>query len=67
MSWSEGPRTPEALSEREDALAAMIECKDAALTLRDAEIAELKARIAELEAETPKAVEVHVVDARKRP
>ena len=66
MSWSEGPRTPEALSEREDALAAMIECKDAALTLRDAEIAELKVRIAELEA-TPQPVEVRVVDARKRP
>ena len=64
--WSEGPRTPVALSEREDALAAMIECKDAALTLRDAEIAELKARIAELEA-TPQPVEVRVVDARKRP
>ena len=39
MSWSEGPRTPKALSEREDALAAMIECKDAALTLCDAVIA----------------------------
>ena len=65
--WSEGEPTRAALSEREDALVAMIECKDAALTQRNAEIAELKARIAELEAETPKAVEVHVVDARKRP
>jgi hypothetical protein len=37
--WSEGPRTPEALSEREDALAAMIECKDAALAQRDELIA----------------------------
>ena len=49
MSWSEGPRTPAALSEREDALLAMIQCKTDALTLRDAEIAELKARIAVLE------------------
>ena len=66
MSWSEGPRTPAALSEREDALLAMIQCETDALTLRDAEIAELKARIAELEAD-PKPVEVHVVDARVRP
>lgn len=37
--WSEGKPTPAALSEREDALLAMLECKDAALTLRDSEIA----------------------------
>jgi len=37
--WSEGVPTPAALSEREDALVAMIECKDAALTQRDAVIA----------------------------
>jgi len=37
--WSEGEPTPAALSEREDALVAMIECKDAALSLRDEEIA----------------------------
>jgi hypothetical protein len=37
--WREGPETPAAISEREDALLAMIQCKTDALTIRDEEIA----------------------------
>jgi len=37
--WREGELTPAALTEREDALMALVECKDAALSLRDEEIA----------------------------